>query len=80
MYKIAVLVMTKIILAHDQKHVHGHYFLVRPNASPKRTLGRTLDLKRDHSQKSLYFSNFRNCFEKRFVIKCYEAVIYTSMY
>ena len=36
--KIAVLVMTEIVLAHDQKHVPGHDFSVRPNASPKRTL------------------------------------------
>ena len=38
-YKIAVLVMTEIVLAHDQKHVPGHYFSVRPNALPKRTPG-----------------------------------------
>ena len=25
-YKIAVLVMTEIIIAHNQKHVHCHYF------------------------------------------------------
>ena len=24
-YKIAVLVMTEIVLAHDQKHVRSHY-------------------------------------------------------
>ena len=29
--------MTKIVLAHDQKHAPGHYFSVGPNASPKRT-------------------------------------------
>ena len=28
--------MTEIVLAHDQKHVPGHYFSVGPNASPKR--------------------------------------------
>ena len=32
-----VLVMTEIVLAHDQKHVPGHYFSVGPSASPKRT-------------------------------------------
>ena len=37
LYKIAVLVMTEIVLAHNQKHVHGHHFLVAPKASPKRT-------------------------------------------
>ena len=38
-HKIAILlVMTEIVFAHDQKHVSGHYFSVRPNASPKRTL------------------------------------------
>ena len=31
--------MTEIVLAHDQKHVPGHYFSVGPNASPKRNLG-----------------------------------------
>ena len=36
-YKIAVLVMTEIVLAHDQKYIPGHYFSVGPNASPKRT-------------------------------------------
>ena len=36
-YKITVLVMTDIVLVHDQKHFRGHYFLVRPNASPKST-------------------------------------------
>ena len=29
--------MTEIVLAHDQKHVPGHYFSVGPNVSPKRT-------------------------------------------
>ena len=28
--------MTEIVLAHDQKHVPGHYFSVGPKASPKR--------------------------------------------
>ena len=35
--KIAVLVMTEIVLAHDQKHVCSHYFSVGPNSSPKCT-------------------------------------------
>ena len=29
--------MTEIVLAHDQKLVHGHYFSVGPNALPKCT-------------------------------------------
>ena len=29
--------MTEIVLAHDQKYVPGHYFLVGLSASPKRT-------------------------------------------
>ena len=29
--------MTEIVLAHDQKHVPGHYFSVGPNALPKRS-------------------------------------------
>ena len=29
--------MTEIVLAHNQKHVRGHYFSVGPNASPKYT-------------------------------------------
>ena len=37
MYAITVLVMTGIILVHDQKHVSGQYLLVGPNALPKRT-------------------------------------------
>ena len=37
-YTIAVLVMTDIVLVHDQKHVPCHFFLIGPNASPKRTL------------------------------------------
>ena len=37
--KIAVLVMTEIVLVHDQKHVPGHDFSVGPNASPKRPPG-----------------------------------------
>ena len=45
--KIAVL---EIVLANDQKHVPGYYFLVRPNASPKRTpnnraIGRQLKIR-----------------------------------
>ena len=41
-YKIAVLVMTEIVLVHDQKHVWGHYISVDPNASPKRTPEQTI--------------------------------------
>ena len=36
-YKMWVSGMTEIVFAHDQKHNRGHYFLVGPNASPKRT-------------------------------------------
>ena len=35
-YKIDVLVMTKIVFAHDQKHVHGDHF------------GRTKNLSKTH--------------------------------
>ena len=35
MYKLTVFVKTKIVFAHDQKHVRSHYFSVRPNTSPK---------------------------------------------
>ena len=36
---MAVLVMTEIVLAHDQKHFCGHDFWVEPNTSPKSTPG-----------------------------------------
>ena len=49
--KIAVLVMTEIVLAHHQKYVPVHYFLVRPNASPKRTL----NLARSHARSHCLF-------------------------
>ena len=35
MYQITIMVMTKIVFVHDQKHVCGHYYLVGPDASPK---------------------------------------------